>query len=143
MIPLYDNIYKYANVLKKNKMVYDINLNEIFDDLYLNRAGQFIITNDELRELIDDYIVKEDYSDIKKYVTNFGIFEAIELSENIYGDFEMDFKNKYKMYLQLAYVIIMDIIQTAEMTEDRQYDENEEDTDENEEDTDDDDVTDP
>jgi len=124
-------------------MVYDINLNEIFDDLYLNRAGQFIITNDELRELIDDYIVKEDYSDIKKYVTNFGIFEAIELSENIYGDFEMDFKNKYKMYLQLAYVIIMDIIQTAEMTEDRQYDENEEDTDENEEDTDDDDVTDP
>jgi len=111
-------------------MVYDINLNEIFDDLYLNRAGQYIVTNDELHDLIDDYIVKEDFNDIKKYVTNFGIFEAIELTENTYGNFEMDFKNKYKMYLQLAFVIIMDIIQTAEMTEDRQYDENEEDTDE-------------
>ena len=133
MIPLYDIIYKYN---KNHKMVYDINLNEIFDDLYLNRAGQYIVTNDELSELIDDYIVKEDFSDIKKYVSNFGIFNAIELYEDRYCDFEMDLKNKYKMYLQLAYVIIMDIIETAEMTEDRQYDENEDDTDDDTDETD-------
>jgi hypothetical protein len=118
-------------------MPYDINFNEIFDDLYLNRSGQYIVTNDELFELVDDYIVKEDFSDIKKYVSNFGIFNAIELYEDRYGnDYVLDLKNKYKMYLQLAYVIIMDIIETAEMTEDRQYDENEEDTDDDTDETD-------
>jgi len=134
LIPLYDNIYKYATYYKNHKMVYDINLNDLFDNYPLNKAGQYIITNDELTELLDDYIVGENYSDIKKYVTNFGIFDAIELYENVYGDFEMDFKNKYKMYLQLAFMIIMDIIQTAEMTEDRQYEENEEDTDDTDDD---------
>jgi len=117
-------------------MVYDINLNEIFDNLNINKMGQYVITKMDLHDLVDEYVVGENYKDIKRYVSNFCVFKAIKLYEDRYGDFPMNLDNKYQMYIQLAHVIIMDIIEQGEMTEDRDEDETDDDTDDEEEKTD-------
>ena len=100
-------------------MVYDIDLDHIFDNIKLNRQGQYIISNENLHSFVDEYVVGEDYNDIQRYVSNFCVFQAIKLYQDRYVDFEINLNNKYQMYLQLAHVIIMDIIECSEMTEDR------------------------
>jgi len=125
-------------------MPYDINFNEIFDNVKLNKEGQYKISKNNLHFLVDEYITGEDYNDIKKYVSNSCVFLAIKLYEGRYGDFVANRYSIKQMYLQLAFVIVMDIIESAEMTEHRDTDDTDDDTDEDtDDDTDDDEETDP
>ena len=107
-------------------MVYDISLDNIFDNIKMNRMDQYVITKCDLYDLVNEYIIGEDYKDIKKYVSNFCVFKAISLYEDRYGDFQMILDNKYEMYISLNHVIIMDIIEQKEMTEDKDEDETDE-----------------
>jgi len=116
-------------------MVYDISIDEIFDNIKLNKEGQYVISNCELCDLVDQYVVNEDCNDIKKCVSNFCVFKAIELYEDTYGDFVINLEDKYQMYITLAHVIIMDIIFNGKMTEDRDGDDTDDDTDDEEEKT--------
>ena len=123
-------------------MPYDINFNEIFDNVKLNKEGQYKISKNNLHFLVDEYITGEDYNDIKKYVSNSCVFLAIKLYEERYGNSVANRYSIKEMYLQLAFVIVMDIIESAEMTEHRDTEDTDtdDDTDDN---TDDDDDTDP
>jgi len=125
-------------------MPYDINFNEIFDNVKLNKEGQYKISKNNLHFLVDEYITGEDYNDIKKYVSNSCVFLAIKLYEERYGNSVANRYSIKEMYLQLAFVIVMDIIESAEMTEHRDTDDTDDDTDEDtDDDTDDDEETDP
>ena len=112
-----------------HRMVYDIRFDEIFDNISMNKLGQYVITKCDLYDLVIEYVIGENYKDIKKYVSNFCVFKAISLYEDKYGDFPMKLDNKYEMYISLAHAIIMDIIEQGEMTEDK----DEDDTDDEEE----------
>jgi hypothetical protein len=54
---------------------------------------------------IDEYVQYFDY-DNKELVEKYGVFDAISLYQDNYGEFVFEKKNAYKQYASLAYIII-------------------------------------
>ena len=91
----YDNITDYDQILSAVKEHFD-------EEKHMGDENWFC---DAIHEEIDAYVVKYDY-EAKEVVLKYGVFKAISLYEEEYGDFEID-KNDYdKNYLKLYYVII-------------------------------------
>lgn len=59
---------------------------------------------DNIHDAVNDYVVHYDY-EIKEIVDKYGVFKAIQLRKDSYGEFEID-KNENKNYMTLGYVII-------------------------------------
>ena len=64
---------------------------------------------DALHEEIDAYVVRYDY-EAKKIVLKYGVFEAICICDETYGEFEIDKKDYDRNYLKLYYLIIEEVM---------------------------------
>jgi len=112
-------------------------------DYEKNDDGQYIIPYDGRHDIIDGYIADSMYGDdVKSLVDCYGVFKAIKLYQNEFGEFNFDEDCFMKTYGTLAYVIIdthlheKDIICEEEDKDEVESDEDEEsEEDEDEDDT--------
>jgi hypothetical protein len=79
---------------------FDYILNSICDTEEVNEDNYY----DYLHEAIDGYVMRYDY-EMKKLVNDYGVFKAIKLYKDDFGDFEIN-DNESKNYLTLGYIII-------------------------------------
>ena len=62
---------------------------------------------DNVHEAIDDYVVQFEY-DMKKIVNDYGVFKAIKLYKDDFGEYVID-DSESKNYMLLGYIIIKDL----------------------------------
>ena len=88
-----------------------IDLKKIFDGYEYNGDKDDDDFQDELHEIIDEYIVCEDEDIVKKIVHKYGVFKAIKDYTCEYGDFDIDPDLSFmKTYGTLAYFIVNEYI---------------------------------
>ena len=88
-----------------------IDLQAIFDGYEYNGDKVGDDFQDELHDMIDNYIVCEDEDIVKKIVHKYGVFKAIKDYTCEYGEFDIDPNLSFmKTYGTLAYYIVDDYI---------------------------------
>jgi hypothetical protein len=88
-----------------------IDLQAIFDGYEYNGDKVGDDFQDELHDMIDNYIVSEDEDIVKKIVHKYGVFKAIKDYTCEYGEFHIDPDLSFlKTYGTLAYYIVDDYI---------------------------------
>jgi hypothetical protein len=88
-----------------------IDLQAIFDGYEYNGDKVGNDFQDELHDMIDNYIVSEDEDIVKKIVHKYGVFKAIKDYTCEYGEFHIDADLSFlKTYGTLAYYIVDDYI---------------------------------
>ena len=93
-IPFTDRYTDYEQILSA--------VEESFDEE--EHMGDDTWYYDTLHETIDGYVCKFDY-EAKEVVDGYGVFDAIKVCKEKFGDFEIEESN-HKNYLKLYYVII-------------------------------------
>ena len=88
-----------------------IDLQMIFDGYHYNGDEDVDVFEDELHDLIDNYIGCEDEDIVRKRVHKYGAFKAIKDYTCEYGEFNIDPDFSFmKTYGTLAYYIVDDYI---------------------------------
>jgi hypothetical protein len=93
-MPFHDTITDYEQILSA--------VEESFDEE--EHMGDDTWYCDTLHETIDGYVCRFDY-EAKEVVDGYGVFDAIKVCKEKFGDFEIEESN-HKNYLKLYYVII-------------------------------------
>jgi len=76
----------------------------------------YLVGIDEKPMLIDNHITYNmTKKEIVKLVSQYGVFNAVELYNNTYGDFPIESMTFTKLYPKLAYVIIDEYINENEL----------------------------
>jgi hypothetical protein len=102
----------------------DYSMGEEFFEYFIDQEG--LTTNnkldedtyhDKIHEHLDNFVSYEvDYRDVRKYVNEFGVFNAIQMSIDNFGELQMPYLDENErtidqnlMYRKLLYVILYEI----------------------------------
>lgn len=86
---------------------YDIDENYILNSIREREDVNEDNYYDYLYELIDQYVIRYDY-DMKELVDSYGVFKAIKLYSDNFGEYEIN-DNELKNYMMLGFLIVKDL----------------------------------
>jgi len=114
---------------KLEPMLKDI-IDDMLDGEYKKNAdGKYVIPFDEKHSTIDYHVVyKMCSTEVVKLVERFGVFKAIKLYQDTYGEFELKDFGFLKTYAPLAYLIIDDYINENDLIFEEEDEESDDET---------------
>jgi len=91
-------------------------MDDMFQSYEFNDDEKWVIPDDGLHMIVDTYITQDMLEDdVIALVNIYGVFKAIKLYQDTYGDFELDDFSFNHTYGRLAYVIFDDYINQNEL----------------------------